>query len=432
MAETDPQADLEACLRRALEAVNPAALVRRHLDTFEPPPGKILLAAVGKASAAMAEAAEEVLGDRLNAGVVIAPPGIDCALPERFEVFEGGHPEPAPGGVEGARRLFRLAGELEEGDLLLGLISGGGSALMTLPPEGLTLDDLQVTTRALLRSGATIGELNAVRKHLDLLKGGRLARRAFPAQNLALVLSDVIGDPLEVIASGPLTADPTTFEEAVACCRLRGVWDDLPSAVRQHLERGVAGQVEESPKPGDACFAGVEARIVGNNRRAAEAALAEARERGYKTLLLTTTLAGEAREAGSFLAEIGREIRNSSQPIEPPALVIAAGETTVQVVGKGRGGRNQELALGAALALDGLDDGVLVAGFGTDGIDGPTDAAGAIARGNTLDRARALGLDASAYLADNNANPFFDALRDLLITGPTGTNVMDLYCVLVV
>jgi hydroxypyruvate reductase len=416
--------------------VEPEALVREFLEEGlgeglgDLDTGQIYIAAFGKAAPAMARGAVAVLGERLVDGVVIAPAGQGEDLSASLKVHRGGHPIPNAEGVEGAQALRRLVSPLGEEDLLLCLISGGGSALMTLPPGGVALEEVQATTRALLRAGATIGELNGVRKHLDQLKGGRLARVAAPARVIALVLSDVVGDPIDVIASGPVAPDPTTFADSVEVFKRRDVWTELPAAVRRHFKRGVSGDEAESPEASDPCFARVETHILGNNRRAADAALAAARDRGYRTLLLTTTLEGEAREAGGFLAAMAREVRESGQPLVSPACLLAAGETTVNVRGSGRGGRNQEVALGAALALDGLE-GVLVVGFGTDGIDGPTDAAGAFATGTTLDRARTCSLDAVQSLAENDSYTFFEALDDLIITGATGTNVMDLALVLV-
>ncbi len=427
------RADAEACLRAAVAAVEPEALtagyLKEHPKLLAGVAG-VAVAAVGKAAAAMARGAAQALGKRLAGGVAIVPAGQATGVPDGFEVHGGGHPIPNEAGAEGARAILRLASDLRAGDALLCLISGGGSALATLPPEGITLAAVQATTEELLRSGATIGELNCVRKHLDRLKGGRLAREAYPSRVVALVLSDVVGDPLDVIASGPVTADPTTFGEAVAILERHRVWERVPFPVRRYLAGGRSGRAPESPKPGDACFERVAAEIIGSNRLAAEAALAEAERRGYNTLLLTTWLTGEAREAGRVLAAVGREIRTGGRPVNPPACVAAAGETTVTVRGHGRGGRNQELALGAATGLEGTEN-ILVASIGTDGIDGPTDAAGASADGTTLERARRQGLDPARALADNDAYPFFRALDDLIVTGPTGTNVMDVALVMV-
>jgi hydroxypyruvate reductase len=441
--------DALACFRAAVAAVEPEGLVRRFLEgrpELVEAAGEVRVAGIGKAAAAMARGARAALGGRPVGGVLIVPEGSEGEAPRAltgWSAFGGGHPVPNEAGVRGAREVLALAERLGPDDLLLCLVSGGGSALMTLPPDGVSLEDLRATTGALLRAGATIGELNCVRKHLDRLKGGRLARAAAPARVVALVLSDVVGDPLDVIASGPISPDLTTFADAVAVLERRGIWlaegpAGVPAAVREHLERGRRGEADESPGPGDPAFEAAAAHVVGNNRLAAEAALAEARRRGYAPLLLSTVITGEAREVGRVLAALGAEVLRSGSPLSPPACLVAAGETTVTVTGAGRGGRNQEVALGAALALDELLGGdpeaagrVLVASAGTDGIDGPTDAAGAIATGDTLARAREQGLDARCTLADNDAYPFFLALGDLITTGPTGTNVMDVMLVLV-
>ncbi len=427
------RSDAEACLQAAIAAVEPERLVRRYLTAHSQAvsaAGRVRLAAIGKAAAAMARGAASVLGDRIGGGVLVTAAGLEEAAPAGLELVCGSHPVPDEGSVAGGRAVLELAARLGPDEQLLCLVSGGGSALATVPPDGVSLEAVQATTDALLRAGATIGELNAVRKHLDRLKGGRLARAAAPAPLLALVLSDVVGDPLDVIASGPVSPDPTTFAEAVEVLRRRGVWEQAPEAVRSHLERGLRGEEPESPKPGDACFDGVTVEIVGSNRMAAAAALAAAEGRGYSGRLLSTTLTGEAREAGRRLAAAALELRRVARPRELPVCLVAAGETTVTVTGAGRGGRNQELALGAALALAG-SEGILVASAGTDGIDGPTDAAGALADGSTVARAAARGLDPERALRENDAYPFFQALGDLIVTGPTGTNVMDVQVVFV-
>jgi hydroxypyruvate reductase len=424
--------DALASVGAAIAAVEPERLVSRFLESMAeslPGSGPVRAAAIGKAAAAMARGAAAALAGRLAGGVAVAPAGDHGELPPGLRRIAGGHPVPDDGSVAGGRAVLELAEELGGDDLLLCLVSGGGSALVTLPVEGVSLADLQATTDALLRAGATIGELNAVRKHLERLKGGRLARAAAPARTLALVLSAVVGDPLDVIASGPASPDPTTFSDAVEVLRRRGVWEGAPPAVRARLEAGLAGEAEESPKPGDPCFKRVRVEIVGNNRLAAEAALAEAARRGYAGRLLTTELTGEARVVGRELAEQALTARAAATP-GAAACLVAAGETTVTVTGPGRGGRNQELALGAAAVLAG-SEGILLASAGTDGIDGPTDAAGAVVDGSTLERGAALGLDVERALVDNDAYPFFEALGDLIVTGPTGTNVMDLQVVLV-
>ncbi len=424
--------DVLACCAHAVEAVRPELLVAEAMVGVEElaRPRRVDVVAIGKAAAGMARAAGEALGGRLRSGLMLGPRPGTVAPPPDFVVHLGGHPVPDEGSVEGARAVLALAEGLGADDLLLVLLSGGGSALLTLPAGRLTLDDVRRTTSELLAAGATIRQLNCVRKHLDRLKGGRLARSARPAHLVGLVLSDVVGDPLDVIGSGPISPDPTTYDDAIDVLERLGLWRRLPARVQEHLLHGQAGEEEESPKLGDPCFERVSVRIIGNNRRAADAAAAEAARRGYRTLMLTTRLTGEAREAGGVLAAIAREVRASGSPLPPPACLVAAGETTVAVRGPGRGGRNQEVALGAAPVLDGAQ-GIAVASFGTDGIDGPTDAAGALAYGDTVERAAEAGLDPRAALAANDAYPLFATLGDLIVTGPTGTNVMDLQIVLV-
>jgi glycerate 2-kinase len=442
-------------LAAALGAVDPAAAVQRHLQrdgdllragdqtydlrTYE----RVFVVGAGKAGAPMARAAAELLGDRLAGGVVLVKgyddaPKLqiaDCKLHSdeptlqstiyNLQFVAAGHPIPDERGVAGARRMAQLLEQTTERDLVLALISGGGSALLTLPAEGISLADLQALTSILLRCGANINEINTLRKHLDQVKGGGLAQLAHPASTITLVLSDVVGNPLDVIGSGPTVPDTSSFADAYAVLERYDVVADAPAPIVDRLRRGMAGQIAETLKPGDPRFARVDNLIVGSNLQAAEAALGAARAAGFNTLLLTTYLQAEAREAGRVLAAIARELASSGYPLPRPACIIAGGETTVTMRGSGRGGRNQELALAAAADLAGLPDLALVA-LATDGGDGPTDAAGAIVTGATLDRARALGLDPAAHLARNDAYPFFDALGDLLKPGPTETNVNDL------
>jgi hydroxypyruvate reductase len=324
-----------------------------------------------------------------------------------------------------ATRIRKLVSGARAIDHVLLLLSGGGSALLTLPAPGLDLDDVRQLTELLLLSGASIQELNAVRKHVETLKGGRLAALAAPARLTALILSDVVGDPLDAIASGPASPDPTTFADAVHVLRSRGVWGKVPDAVRAHLVRGEQGDEAETPKPGDPAFSQVRLRIVGNAALAALRAAEEAGRLGYDAHVDSTVVTGEARHVGERLAA-----RASALPVSGRATcAVSAGETTVTVRGNGRGGRNQELALAAARHLDGHAD-VLVLSAGTDGLDGPTDAAGALATGTTAARAREQGLDLDAHLERNDSYAFFDALGDLVRTGPTGTNVMDLMLVM--
>jgi len=424
----DLRKDAEAIFRAALEAVDPYRCVRSSLEGMDLR-GRTFVVGMGKASVQMAKAAEDILGDRIEEGLVVTKYGHGGKL-RRIKVLEAGHPVPDQAGTRAAEEILKVALRAGEGDILLCLISGGGSALTPLPPEGITLEEKRRTTELLLRCGARIEELNAVRKHLSRIKGGRLAEAANPARVVSLVLSDVVGDPLEVIASGPTVPDPTTFEDCILIARKYGIWEELPSSVRMRFEMGAKGDLPETPKPGDPAFSSCKNTIVGNNRTALEAARKEAEVRGYKALLLTSFLQGEAREVGRALASVVKEVRKSGEPVEPPACLLCGGETTVTVRGKGKGGRNQELALAMVGELAGLE-GVLVLSAGTDGTDGPTDAAGAFVDGGTSKRARKLGLEPDDYLRENDSYNFFRALGDLFVTGPTGTNVMDLQIALI-
>ena len=414
--------DAVACALAGIAAVDPGDLVRRALGEihFE---GNVTLFAAGKAAGSMASAAVAALAGTVRDGVVIAPEPVTPPN-ERIACFVGGHPVPNDRGADGARAVLRAAEPLHAGDTLLCLISGGASSLMTLPAEGLSVSDIAQTTNLLMRAGATIQELNCVRKHIDQLKGGRLAAIASPARVFGLILSDVVGDSIATIASGPTVADPTTIAEATAVLRARGVWEMIPAPVRSHLEQAD----DESPKPGDPLLARSINRIVGSNVTAADAACMQARALGYSARVVTTSLTGEASVVG---AEIVRDVRAECARQGRKVALISAGETTVTVRGTGSGGRNQELVVGAAIAMDGVP-GIAVASLGTDGIDGPTDAAGAVADGDTIARARVIGLDPAAALAANDTHAFWKALGGLVRTGPTGTNVMDIVVALAV
>ncbi|WP_376792174.1 glycerate kinase [Thermoflexus sp.] len=430
-------------LHAALGAVDPSAAVRRHvrregnqlivgehrldLDRYR----HVFVLALGKAAYPMAYALQVLLGRRLDRGVLVTKYGhLAAALDERWIVIEAGHPVPDENSVRGAQALAAIAEQAGPEDLILCALSGGGSALATWPVEGISLSDLQAVTDLLLRAGATIHELNAVRKHLDRIKGGGLARFAFPATVFTLVLSDVVGDDLSVIASGPMAPDPSTFYDAWRVLNRYGLLERIPLRVRTHLELGLHGKIPETPKPGDEIFHRVTHVIVASNRLAVQAALEEAARLGYHPFLLSTFVEGEAREVARVIVAIAKEILTTGRPVPRPACVVWGGETTVTVRGSGRGGRNQELVLAAAIALQGWP-GVVVASLGTDGTDGPTDAAGAIADGESVHRAYLLGLDAMAHLNANDSYAFFEALGDLIRTGPTGTNVNDIGVMLV-
>jgi glycerate 2-kinase len=412
----------------ALKAAAPSEAVLRHvnltrnvlsvggkryrLDAFR----NVYVIGAGKASAQMAQPIERLLGKRIAGGLINVKYDHTTRL-RRIELNECGHPIPDRNGELGAQRIAEIVRQAGPDDLVVCLISGGASALLPLPAPPITLEEKQETTRLLLHCGANIHELNCVRKHISAVKGGQLAQLAWPATVLTLILSDVIGDDLDVIGSGPTVPDRSTFADARAILARYGIAAKIPAAVRERLSQNAS----ETPKPGDKIFEHVQNVIVGSNRLAVDAAAQQARALGYHTLVLSTFIEGETRDVARVHAAIAKEICATGRPVKPPACVISGGETTVTIRGTGLGGRNQEFALAAALDIAGLKD-VVILSAGTDGTDGPTDAAGAIADGSTIARAR---LDAAAYLANNDSYHFFENLGDLIKTGPTGTNVAD-------
>jgi len=425
-------------LHRAVAAAEPYRLVRLELahrgrqveiaGTVQRG-GRVFVVAAGKAAVPMARAASDALGDRLSGGLAVSTAG-EAAL-SRVRLCPAGHPVPDARGLAAAAEVEALAAGLGRDDLLLVLLSGGASALLPAPAEGLSLEDKAATTRLLLRSGATIQELNAVRKHLSRLKGGGLARAVFPARVVTLVLSDVVGDDLSTIASGPTVPDPTRFADALLVLRRRQVLDAVPAPVRARLERGARGEVAETPKPGDPVFRRTLTRVVGSNRLSLQAASAEARRLGWRPLVLTSRLEGEAREAAGVLVAVLRECVESGRPAALPVCLLAGGETTVTVRGDGQGGRNQELAVAASQALAAFPAPAVVASLATDGVDGVSDAAGGVVDDTTAARAAAAGLaPADAFLAANDTRNFLGPVGDLILTGPTGTNVVDLVVLL--
>lgn len=380
---------------------------------------RILVVGGGKASGLMAVEAERILGDRIAEGVVVVPEW-QRFLPtlERVHVAPSTHPLPTEKGVRAVKKMLGVLRGAGPGDLVVCLISGGGSSLMPLPTEGVSIGDLKETTRLLLRAGAEIGEINCVRKHLSQIAGGRLVEKAGGAEVLSLIISDVVGDDLSSVASGPTLADPTTFAGAAEILTKRGVWVEVPSSVRSVMKKGVAGRIEETPKPGSALLARVHNVLVGSNGAACRAAGDSLCALGYTTASALVGVTGEARTVGRRLARL------AASSAEDRWAAVWGGETTVRVRGSGVGGRNQELALAAAMELR-MSEGVTVLSFGTDGVDGPTNAAGAVADSTTYERGRAKGLDAGKYLKDNDSHSYFEALGDLVVTGPTGTNVND-------
>lgn len=390
---------------------------------------RIFFVGAGKAAVQMAATVEEIIGRRLTRGIVVTKQGHATSPLHRIEIIEARHPIPDQAGVRASAAIRTLLRELNARDLVLVAISGGASALLSAPAEPITLHAKQKTTDLLLRAGATIQELNAVRKHISTLKGGQLASLAYPATVVSLILSDVIGDRVDVIGSGPTAPDPSTFADAISVLRKFGLLKTVPSVVLERFEEGAGGEIEETPKPGDSVFKHVHNIVVGSNRLALEAAARKAKMRGFHPLILSSAIDGETREVARTHAQILREVALSGHPVRSPACILSGGETIVTIQGKGKGGRNQEFALAAAFEIDGFPN-LVVLSAGTDGTDGPTDAAGAIATGDTIRRARRRGLDPQKHLAENNSYPFFDALGSLLKTGPTGTNVMDIHVLL--
>lgn len=422
--------DVLAAIGAAMKAADPRALVRRevtlhggmlrarnvamYLDGFR----KVVVVGGGKASGLMAVEVERLLGDRIDEGVVVVP-AYQKGLPrlENIRFERSTHPLPSEAGARAARKMLKAMEGAGPRDLVIVLLSGGGSAMMPAPVAGVTVKELELTTDLLLKAGADIGETNCVRKHLSRIAGGRLVERAGGAEVLSLVISDVVGDDLSTVASGPTVPDPTTFAEARRILDARRIWLRVPGSVRAAISSGTSGLVEETPKPGSRAFKKVENLIIGSNADACEAARGSLESRGYR-VALRTRVAGEARLVGMELAAL------ATSGVGRRWGAVWGGETTVTVKGNGVGGRNQEAALAAAVGLSG-SSGVVLAFVGTDGVDGPTSAAGAIADSTSFERGLRRGLEASRFLRDNDSHSYFKALGDLVVTGPTGTNVND-------
>jgi glycerate 2-kinase len=388
----------------------------------------IYVAGGGKACFPMARAVDEMLGDRVTGGVMNVPEEPGTGLDERYIFHIAGHPRPDEGGLAGARQIVRMAERAGPRDLFIMLISGGGSAILPYPAGEIPLSDLQELTDQLLACGATINEINSIRKHVSQIKGGRLAQAAFPARVLSLIVSDVVGDPVESIASGPTSPDPSTFSECLDILRSHGIYDKVPDSIRERLEDGASGTVSETPKPGDPIFNKTSNVVVGNNRVALEAARRKAEELGYRCLVLTDRMEGEAREVGILAASILNSINASDLPMPPPCLVLLGGETTVTLIGPGDGGRNQELALAASRKLAGRG---LLLSLATDGRDGPTDSAGALVDRRTCEEVELLGMSPEKAIADNAEYEVLKGMEGHLFTGYTGTNVCDILYILV-
>ena len=437
----NPRSDIRAIFDAGLQAADPGEAVRRavrlegerlevdgrkyNLNDFD----RILVVGAGKAAASMAAALEGVLKTRITKGVITTKYGYGTPLKGIF-VTEAGHPIPDEAGVFGSRRILDLLDGAGEQDLVLCVISGGGSALLPLPVDGISLTDKQKTTQALLDCGADIHQINTIRKHISGIKGGRLAEAAFPATLVTLVLSDVVGDDLDVIASGPTVPDRSTFADCMKIVEQYDLSEKFPLSVMTHLREGAAGRRPETPKPSEPVFEKTYVRIIGSAALSLFAAREKAKNLGYNATILSSFIEGETRDVAKVHAAIAREIRTSGNPISAPACVISGGETTVTIRGDGLGGRNTEFVLAAAAEIEGMD-GITFLSGGTDGTDGPTDAAGAMADGSTVERAREKGFNAARSLANNDSYHFFEATGDLLMTGPTMTNVMDLRIFLV-
>jgi hydroxypyruvate reductase/glycerate 2-kinase len=421
----------------ALREVDPYRAVARHCRDILEDYGRgsyrgIHVFAFGKAAMGMSRAAVDCLGQRIVKGLVITRRGDTAGYVEdpRIEVHEAGHPLPDQAGVQATMRIMELAQDMDEHDYVLCLISGGASALLVAPYGEISLGDKQTITNALLRAGADIGELNTVRKHISAVKGGRLARMICPGRVRSLILSDVIGDRLDVIGSGPTVPDGTSYADSLDILSRFDLGTEVPGSIRFLLSRGVSGALPETPKPGDPVFEKVKNSVIASNSQAIVAAVLRAEELGLATQVISTDIHGEAREAGTWLAREAGRVRNCARGEGKPVCLISGGETTVTVKGDGMGGRNMELALAFALEVEGRQ-GITLLSAGTDGSDGPTDAAGAIVDGDTVAKAHSAGLDARGYLMNNDTYAFFDHIGSLVKTGPTGTNVMDLQIAIV-
>jgi glycerate-2-kinase len=417
----------------ALKAVDPYKLVRSYKETFfsdyyTDNCKRLFVIGSGKAACQMGKAVEDFAMDIIEDGIVITKYG-HCHppyRPKKIGVNEAGHPVPDENGVVATQKIMNLIRGLDKESLLLCLISGGGSALLVSPFKGILLNEKQKVTELLLKAGASIEELNTVRKHISNVKGGRLAKLAYPTKIISLIISDVIGDRFDTIASGPTSPDLTTYHDAYKVIKNYGLIELIPRSVLVHIQKGIQGLIHDTPKMGDRVFSHVENIIIGSNKKALEAARAEAEKLFYHVDIVTSEISGEARDIGTWLADKAKELKRTNRSI----CFISGGETTVTVKGNGTGGRNMELALSFAIKIEGID-GITLLSAGTDGTDGPTDAAGAIVDRATITRAKARGLNPENYLENNDSYTFFKETGDLFITGPTGTNVMDIQIVVI-
>ncbi|MFQ5964541.1 MAG: glycerate kinase [Candidatus Scalinduaceae bacterium] len=438
----DLRKQAEEIFKHVIHALDPERLVKNkvciqgstllveqkeyNLENYE----HIYVVGGGKACAPMAKAMEEILGDRLDNGIIIVKYNHGLPL-KKIKIVEASHPLPDLSGQKGTSEILKLLSNSGKKDLIICLISGGGSALLVQPHKEITLQDIQTTSNELLACGATIGEINSVRKHLSAIKGGQLAKASYPSTLITLMLSDVVGDPMDVIASGPTVPDESTFEDACKVIQKYSLENRIPDGVVKLLERGRTGGIEENPKQGNKVFINTQNLIVGSNRIALEAAKKKAEDLGYNTIILSSQVQGESKEAARFFASIAKEIYHTETPISKPACIITGGETTVTIRGNGKGGRNQEFALSAAIEIEGYE-GIVVLSGGTDGTDGLTDATGAIVDAHTCRYAREkFYLNSEDYLDRNDSYHFFNKIGQHMITGPTLTNVMDIMLSLV-
>jgi glycerate-2-kinase len=399
--------------------------VRFNLNIYD----KLFIIGGGKAAVSMAESVEKLLETRITGGSLNIPKGSKMSpRSSKIHFIEASHPIPDQKGTEGALQILKIAENATKKDLVIALISGGASSLLSLPGEGLNLNDIKGLTGALLKSGATIEELNTLRKHISLIKGGRLARACYPATLISLIISDVVGDPLDIVASGPTVPDSSTFKGAISVLKKYGLSTRFPR-ILNYLEKGVRGEIEETLKEGDHVFNNVYNFLISTNKIVLKQVLGDISKQ-YDSIIYSTKITGEAREVGEMLGDLVMEKRAEKERDSLERVIVAGGETTVKVKGAGKGGRNQELVLGALEVIEG--EGIAIASIGTDGIDGMTDAAGAIADGNSLKRCSGLRLSPRKYLENNDSFNFFKGLNDLIFTGPTGTNINDVMVMVIV
>ena len=392
-----------------------------NLNNYE----NIYVVGGGKACAPMARAMEGLLGDKIDNGLIVVKYNHGLLL-NKIETVEASHPIPDKNGIRGTSDILKLLSKTGEKDLVICLISGGGSALLVQPHKEITLPGLQITSTKLLACGARIDEINTVRKHLSSIKGGQLAKAAYPSTLITLILSDVVGDPMDIIASGPTVPDESTFEDAYKIIQKYSLEDKIPNSIYRFINNGKIGEIAETPKIGNEIFKNTQTVIVGSNKIALKSAEKKAIDLGYNTIILSSLVEGESREVAKFFAAIAREVSRTGTPVTKPACIIAGGETTVTIKGKGKGGRNQEFALSAAMEIEGCE-GIVILSAGTDGTDGPTDATGAIVDFNTCKNAREkFCLKPEEFLSKNDSYRFFRKTGEHIITGPTMTNVMDI------